>query len=1356
MPRSRANRFQTITTQGGLLPPDVLKRVADLDGKLAGLTPEAYGEPEGFRLNEAIQRDWTQAQRHWKDFQRAREEIGVHDDTGELITRDRWVKPLLKLLGFGTLGVAKPRTLGSEEDGSLQSFRIAHFWQGEGGHEVPVHVTGFKQDLDRRTSGDGGGTDRIAPHGLVQLYLNRVDESLWAFCTNGLRWRILRDHAAISRPSLVEFDLEAMMDGEVYADFAIFWLCCHATSVQGQTPESCRLEQWCRVGEEQGTRVLEQLRRGVEDAIVALGRGFLAHPQNDELRRRLQSGELSTQELYRRLLRHVYRLLFLMVAEDRELLHPPAPEGDPAAAKAHSAACRLYDRHYSLRRLRELSAGYTGTRHGDLWEMLGRTFRYLGMDGGCPPLALPGLGSFLWDPASTEGLNASPPPGFETAGDEPDAGGSPASIANEHLLEAIRALAFTEEQGVRRAVDYRNLGSEELGSVYEGLLELVPTVTAVASEVEHLFSLGSADGNERKTSGSYYTPDSLVQLLLDSALEPVISDRLSGTTSNEEAERALLSITVCDPACGSGHFLIAAAHRLARRLAEIRTGEPEPAMAERQAALRDVIRHCIYGIDINPMAAELCKVSLWMESIAPGQPLTFLDHHIVVGNSLLGVTPTMLQEGIPDDAFKKVEGDEGPVCTRLKNQNANQRKARLAQQGMLPFDGDVDAPTLAETAAAITLDAEDSLAAVGRKQQALAELRRSDAYRRMQLACDAWAAAVVWEKTDTDDGGLCPTDRDVTDILARGDAGARSPEQAEAVRRYAAEFQFLHPHLAFPEVFPAAPGAAGGFGVVLANPPWEHVELKEQEWFDTRDKAIAEAKTGASRKRLIKRLDQSNPWLASQYTQALRVVNGVRHYLASSGRFRLCGRGRVNLYAVFTEWFRNAIGPRGRAGCIVPTGIATDDTTKFFFQSIVDDHALVSLYDFENRAKLFPAVDSRMKFCALTLAGAGEPVGEAEFSFFAHRVDDLADPERRFTLSAEDIRLLNPNTRTCPVFRTRRDAEITKGIYRRVPVLWDETREDGNPWGLRFKQGLFNMTSDSHLFHTREQLEAEGWELEGNVFVRGEERMLPLYEAKMIHQFNDRWATYENGAFRDCTPEERIDPSYQPLPRFWVSEIRTKQAISGANGTKPMLGWRDVTNSTNERTTIAASFPCAAAGNNLPLICVPEGNWSAVPVLIASLNSFVSDFVARLKVGGTHLNFFVFRQIPAIPPHVAMSRPAFLPHHLHAWIADRVLALNPVVGEFVSHDVAGHHEDQSRDCRDMDRVRHEIDAAMFHLFGIGREDASYILDTFPIVRRRDDSVFGGFKTKECIMQIYDEMSECIADGRLWCEGEVSA
>lgn len=1290
-------QFTTIRSVGGLLPSDLLARVAAADRDLPGISRDDYHLDPGHQLREAVARSWNRLRGVWEAFAAARERL-PDADVGTTLTRERWLLPLFDELGYGRLQFIPAVGV----DGT--AYPISHGW-----HHTPVHLVSFRLDLDRRATGVAGAA-RWSPHGMVQELLNRSEEHLWAFVSNGTVLRVLRDNVSLSRQAYLEFDLQAMMDGELYADFVVLWLVCHQSRVEGERPELCWLERWVETAAREGTRALDRLRDGVEQTLALLGSGLVSHPANVRLRARLSADELTVEDLYRQLLRLVYRLLFLFVAEDRDLLLLPPGRTKP----------ELRDRYldwYSTRRLRDLARHQVGSKHGDLWHALQLVMARLGSDEGAPQLALPPLDGELWNPDATLDLNGT-------------------SLRNDHLLELVRALAYTVDDKMVRAVDYRNLGAEELGSVYESLLELHPRV----DPADWSFRLEAGAGSERKTTGSYYTPDSLINQLLDTALDPIL-DRAANAG---DPEAAILSLKVVDPAVGSGHFLVAAANRIAKRLASVRTGEGEPSPDAVRDALRDVVSRCLYGVDVNPMALELAKVSLWLEAHVPGKPLTFLDHHLKVGNSLLGVTPALIARGIPDEAFTPIEGDEKKACDSYKRRN---RELRGGQQTLLAAEVAPGYDTISGQAADLTERPDQTLEQRRAKERAHIAFEGSPALRRQRMVADAWFAAFTAPKRLGDHSPqpfemfyeLRDTDR--TGPIAGFDM----------VADQVATYRPFHWHLEFPDVFtvrerpdadPDDPlGWHGGFDVVLGNPPWEHTELKEKEFFAARDEEVANAPTGAARKRKIERLADTDPTLFGEYLHAKRTVDGVSHVARSSGRFPLCGRGRINTYALFAELNRQNTGPIGRAGFIAPTGIAADHTTRFYFADLIQTRTLSSLLDFENRAALFPDVDSRMKFSLVTLNGIDDPVDEAEFAFFAHGVTDLHDPERRFTLTPEDIALINPNTLTAPVFRTRRDAEITRGIYRRVPVLVREGDPDGNPWGIEFMQGLFNMTSDSGLFRTRRQLEVDGWRLDGNIFVKGDERYLPLYEAKMIHQFDHRYATYVNDSeAREVTDQEKQDPNFEPLPRYWIprSEVEAKLQDKGWTDSW-MLGYRRVARSTDERTAIFSLLPSTGAGDSVFLMLPKVSSRSALG-LVACANSFPFDFVARQKIGGMNLNFYLAEQLP-MPPPCYLDRPCqWVQSSIGDWIAARTAELVNT-----SRSIAG---DQAWSYIAARRflLRCELDAAFFHVYGLDRDEVDYVMETFPIARRKDEQRHGEYRTKRLILEIYDEMAKAIESG----------
>ena len=1294
MARARS-AFTTVSSEGALLPADLLARIAAGDGD--GLDPERdYHLPPNERLNEAISRAWNRLLPAWVSFREALTRLAA-GQPGTTETRERWLHVLFEELDFGRLQPARALEL----DG--HTYPVSHAWNA-----VPIHLVGAGLSLDRRTPGQAGAA-RTSPYGLVQELLNASDAHLWGIVSNGLLLRILRDNATMTRQAYLEFDLEDMMDGQVYSDFVLLWLVTHESRFEGERPADCWLERWSQQAQQAGVRALDSLRDGVERAIEALGRGFVAHPANGPLRQRLRLGELGAQEYYRQLLRVVYRLIFLLVAEDRDLLLPTSA---PAGAKD------TYLRFYSASRLRRLAERRRGaTLHGDLWQALCLVMEALGSEEGCPPLGLPPLGSFLW---SSDAVSA-----FEGC-----------ELPNRELLRAVAALVFVTEGKVRRQVDYRNLGPEELGSVYESLLERHPRIDLDAGT----FSLATVSGNERKTTGSYYTPTSLIASLLDSALGPVLEE----AARSADAEAAILSLRVVDPACGSGHFLIAAAHRIARRLAAVRTGDEEPSPADVRRALRDVIGRCVYGVDVNPMAVELCKVNLWIEALDPARPLSFLDHRIQLGHSLLGATPELLAGGIPDEAFKAIEGDQKAVVASLRKRNKAERAGQTSLLLGEEAVGRLQAP-VADGLARLDRLRDDSIAALRDKERRYAALVASREARRAKLAADAWCAAFVAPKAP----GEPAITEDVRRRLAADLESVPAPilEQLEALGE---EYRFFHWQLAFAQVF----SEAGGFDLVLGNPPWERVKLQEQEFLAARDPEIAQT-TGARRKQLIANLLGTNPELNREYRTELRHSEAISHFLRDSGRYPLCGRGDVNTYSVFAETMRSLVAPTGRAGIIVPTGIATDDTTKEFFADLVAQHSLASLYDFENRNKVFPDIDSRVKFCLLTMSGRERPVGGAEFVFFAHRVEDLAEEERRFRLTAEDFRLLNPNTRTCPIFRTRRDAEITRGIYERVPVLIDRTRPDGNPWGVSF-MAMFHMTNDSRLFRTRAELEADGWTLDGNVFRRDSESYLPLYEGKMFQLFDHRAANVvtsataliRQGQSLDFTEADHQDPIRLATPRYWVARSRVAVRLN-AVALACLLAIRKVTSPTNERTTVASLVPVVGFGDSAQIATVPSPSRQGLMPVAACLSSLVSDFVARSKLGGINLNFFVIEQLPLpLPSSFAANAPWQLNVRVERWIAPRVAELactavdmQPLAEELGFPNAPFRWDDARREL-----LRAELDAAFFHLYGLTSDEVDYVMDTFPIVKRKDQQAHGEYRTKRLILERYIALAEAIATG----------
>ena len=982
------NPFTTVQTSGLLLPVDLLARIVDGDPSLPGLTPDSYHLNAGERLNEAAARAWNTCVGNWKAFREASRKVPASDQ-GTTLTRDKWLLPLFRELGYGWLQANK-RSL--EIDG--KAYPVSHQWQTH----VPVHLVSFKFDVDRRTPGATGAAQR-SPYSLVQEFLNRSVQHRWGFVSNGHKLVVLHDNVSLIRAANVEFDLEAMFEGEVYSDFILLFALCHQSRVEilaEERPEECWLEKWSKLAEEQGTRAREKLRVGVERALNALGVGFLTTRGNTALRETVRNDVPRQSDLYRELLRLVYRLILLLVAEDkrlreeRNLLHPPDTTND---------ARQRYARFYSIGRLRRLADQRRGTAHTDLYESL--KVLLMKLREGYAPLGVPGLGSDLFSDRATPQLDQ-------------------ASLSNEALLAAVRHLCYIEDTTNRgtpvlRPVDFGSLGSDELGSIYESLLEMQPSIDTDAGP----FQLVTRPGHERKTTSSYYTHSQLIKCVLDSALDPLVDEALS----KPDPEKALLSLRICDPACGSGHFLIATADRLAKHVARLRTGDDEPSLTAIQHAKRDVIARCVDGVDLNPMAVELCKVSLWMKALEPGKPLGFLDLQIQAGNSLMGATPALLAKGIPDDAFDAIEGDDRSACTEYRRINKDERHGQETMFDRFEASVSQMIGNLASALAKLAAISDDTLEGVRSKQEVYADLLRSSAYENNLLLADAWCAAFVIEKKKA--GPLEPRVT-ITEKVFR--TIEQNPHKAPygtrvEIKRLASHYRFFHWHIAFPNVFqvpsldeePDDPqmGWSGGFDLVLGNPPWDSMSPDVKEFFSSYDPQIRNLRIEEQRSIVESLL--AHPVIAREWAGYRRDLFCQAAFSKRSGRFRLfargdLGKGDLNVYRMFIETALEITRLGGSASQVVPESFYNGANAMAIRQELFDAFDLKRVLGFENHREVwFTGIDTRTKFCIYNTNKGGRT--EAfQVAFNIRSPDQLSQVQagQYLTLPVSLVRLFSP------------------------------------------------------------------------------------------------------------------------------------------------------------------------------------------------------------------------------------------------------------------------------------------------------------------------------------------------------------
>ncbi|GGW88551.1 hypothetical protein GCM10010297_07020 [Streptomyces malachitofuscus] len=1369
-----------VRVEGGLLSADLLTKIRAGDPELPGSAPADYGLGRGVRIEDAASRKWNALRAAYTSFQ---EELRELDGKADPTKATRvWLLTLLEELGYGRLA---PRRGGIRLPDRREPYQVSHQWMDH----LPVHLLGWTTPLDRWSAGSAR-----APQSMMQELLNASPKYLWGVLSNGKVLRLLRDSTALVGSAYVEFDLEAIFGGGDFSDFLLMYALLHASRLElvpkpekkrrgtaaaavaeeeegdeeegdglatpdelPLTPADCRLEWWRDFAVETGIRSRNLLRDQVAKALNVLGTGFLQN--NPHLAEAITAGgRRALDDFHHELLRLAYQLIFLFVAEDRDaLLEHPGPKATKAQVKANQAARERYALYFSTARLRRIASRRKGDHHTDLWQGLVRVLNALGTIGGEPALALPELGGLYYLPEPDE---------IDQEAQATRLPGSPeplraAKLPNERLLEAVRLLSRIKDKGRTTRVDYRHLGAEELGSVYESLLELVP-----AREPENeLFELKDlVAGNKRKLTGSYYTPSSLIEKLLDTALDPVIERYAASGVPDH-----LLEIDFVDPSCGSGHFLVAAARRIALRYAVMQHGESQPAPERVREAMAKVVRHCVHGVDINPLAAELAKVSLWLESLTPGEPLAYLDDRIKTGNALLGATPAVLEQGIPDGAFEKLEGDEQKVLTELRKQNDRERKG--AEH--LPFAERVvrtSTATVRVEAEKVAKIGDHSLAEVRQHARAHKEFEKRPELRHLKRVADVWCASFLWPKHK---GAPAPITTNVLRAVEKDvEDGPLPDEGAEAMLRdIVRRNQFFHWHLEFPRVFRVEESVAddvnpetgwqGGFDAVLGNPPWERVKIQKKEWFAARDEKIAAAATASIRDRMIEALatsvdEEGRPnggdrQLYVEYQFDQRESKGQVTMYRKSGLFPKTGLGDVNTYAVFAEKARQLIGPEGMAGLVLPTGIATDKTTAGFFSDLVERRQMVAVLDFENEEKLFPAVHHSYRYCLFTVSGAKLPTEKTRLAFRARRPDQL--DSRQFELNAEGFRTINPNTMTAPVCESPEHLRVLQGQHEAAKgVLWTGER---NPWELRLVR-MFHMSDDSGYFWSKKALEEMGWTREGNLFREGDRRALPLYEAKLIHHFDSRFSTYENATEAQLrvntlprlSDGDHRDPTRLPMPCHWMDEELVEEWMAGdtrksrpAWGHNWVLAWRDVCRAVDDRTVIPSVLPRVAVGHTTPFMLANE---TTLPLacLLANLSSFALDFSARQKMQGAHLTYTYLEQLPVLAPTVyAFSAPWTQDAPLAVWIRPRVLELT-----YTSYEMAPWAKYLGDDGppfvwdeRRRFLMRAELDAAYFHLYGIARADVDLVLDSFRAFKNKQPAVFQD--TKDEIVRVYEAMAE---------------
>jgi hypothetical protein len=1207
------------------------------------------------------------------------------------------------------------------------------------------------------------GDDKDTPSTQLLRYLRRIDdltngELRWGLLTNGAKWRLYFAGARSTIDDYLEIDLARIMgldpdllDTGITDRERDHWLAVFATMFGRSAFEraSARAPSFHDKARQEASFYEERVAKSLSELVFnrlfpALGRAVARSAPADTL---LDDVRQATLIL-------LYRLLFVLYAEDRGLL----PVKDS----------RFDD--YALRVAR-LDVGRRKDA-GDTFSSVAKTYwnRFADLavmiDKGDPSVGLPPYNGGLFSATQTPLLNA-------------------VALPDDVMAEAIDILSWERRDGQRRYINYRDLSVQQLGSIYERLLEfeLTRDDDGAVDVRPNIFA--------RKNSGSYYTPDDLVLLILDETLEPLITDAMDAfkdalaklrradsedyrITQLQKADpaKAITRLRICDPAMGSGHFLvslvdrltnqtldaIAEAQALARDVAGLDYESPvaeevrrvratirhnaqeanwsvsEEQLDDPQLVKRMVLKRCVYGADKNPMAVELAKVALWLHTFTVGAPLSFIDHHLAAGDSLFGLW-------VRDAIDKAAKGGELLYFEALSNA---QRQAVVMRTIESLTDAEI---AEAHRSAEMWKDVEAQTGALDGFVSFLHALDWLDLSKADKPLVTLWLDARFGDPIAIARGRLAP------------DGGKARPEEVERfteiwqqARALIEEERFLNWQITFPGVWDNWASAAreGGFDAVVGNPPWDRIKLQQVEWFAARRPEIAKAQKASDRTKMIKALEKSGDSLFGDYAKADRRAADTMRIARKGGHFPLLSRGDINLYSLFVERAHALVKPGGMVGLLTPSGIASDLSASEFFRKVATGGHLKALYDFENRRTryglepFFPDVDSRFKFAAM-IGSPSRTFEAANCGFFLQSVAELNNPEQAFPITADDFARVNPNTGTAPIFRTRRDMALTTAIYDRCPVLVDRSGDEPKAaWPVKYRT-MFHMANDSHLFRTKAELESnEGaWPVGGNRWQSAAGEWLPLYEGKMVQAYDHRAADVIINANNLTRPgqqetigdEDHRDPSRQANPRYWILECHCKW--SQRRGA--LIAFKDITSATNMRTMIATAMPKVPAGHKLPFLFVGESYELQGFVLLSNLNSIIFDYISRQKLNNLSFILTTLEQIPVIPP-AAYTR-QFGSKTAADIVREAVLELT-----YTAHDMAPFARDMGYvdasgevlppfiwDEERRLHLRAKLDALYFILYGVfdpanaeaSRDDIRYIYSTFPIVERQEKAAYGG-------------------------------
>jgi len=1192
----------------------------------------------------------------------------------------------------------------------------------------------------------------------------------WGILTDGGRWRLYSLKTAKPYEDYVELSLADCLEKEEEAEYALFERFFHCNSFVPEISETdenideeieakkegvykCRLD---RDGEKSegilDQKVKKPILDQVSEVLQYICNGFIA----DTPRQGDEYTEEERNEIFESAVKLLYRCLFLFYAESRRLL--PSEDGkleeyEPRSIRAICGEANKF--HWGLR----------GDTDGyDLWQHLkGLT---IAVNEGDPEYGIMGYNGGLFDDEEEKYLGKH-------------------RLRNDFLSRALYLLAYVEPYDSDREkeyeIPYRDMEVRHLGELYENILEFAVKLASAdrirrrtKKGVEFLLASETTrkvgdvfikkgdvyfgeTALERKQTGSYYTPESLVRFLNQKAVIQPLREKFDKEyrtrfdsflkeiregyepSTRQGAFRSavarierfvndeVLKFTICDPAMGSGHFLVNASNQITDLIVELLSEIP---MAEGTAAnlhcrpnywRRLITRHCLYGVDLNPLAVQLARLSLWLNCFARDHKLTFLDHHLRCGNSLIGIRSLTCLATIPErkkDRKKKVA-----VQTKFSSYNDLSRILVEASR---------------EATSITKIDEDDT-----DRQKAVFDESRSVSSRLQPLA-DLYTAYLMDTDIRHDDYQA------LFECLAKGDSVKNAfnialPKIMESVENYQRRHHFFHWPLEFPDLF--SPDSPGGFLAAVGNPPWDMSSANPEDYFSVYDSGFRKLNRKQSLQRIIN-ICHDNQRISEKWTEYQEYYERQNIYFNEPATYEFTPKGRNNLFQYFLHRSFDVLNDNGWLSLVVPSGLYTDKGCQPLRELFFKHSRINFLYCFENRwPTVFNSVDGRFKFVTFCTQKGGN-TDEFKCAFMEH------DPERLPAIDANALKMsinqvekFSPETWSVMEFKNQRDINISDILFKDNPLLGNSK---GISWKIKFSIEFMSNT--------------DAWR-----FGDYNDSEINIYAGRNIFQYDHQF-----GEFDRSISEDNLLNRYNNKPKLW-KEYR--------------IGFRDIAASTNERTCIATVIPppsaCLETARLMYVVLLEEketANKSNIGnYLIGILNSFCCDYIIRQMVT-SHLSQHIMARIPC--PRIPCTNRFFTA------IASRVLRLISTTAEFnvlwtngitntmqsdefwypelapIDNYGPAHEREiryclrdkaklltpewgqhcgvhdrmpDRRDTGDRAQLRAEIDAYVAHLYGISRDDFAYILDTFPVLKRKEEKAFGEFMSKRKCLEEYDRI-----------------